>query len=254
MRDRELPARQPLDPGCASELRSGRECLSKDLDWQGGTRTLGGRFYRLTEEHGYLSQYCKPVTCTFTAAQRPIHFEHHTVGNGPTFTYLLEERHMEENLTPRKIYLDPGLGPVEVQNKFDMWRVQNITRWREQNPDAFHTWTTKYGCVIQFWGFRVYYGKCDMCGVLITDRRDISGHISRGPTYTGTWRKYCNPCRDAKAATRARGGMRRSRASRRNRRASDDARLAANAVEDAKGREGREKQRAEKERRRNGFA
>lgn len=94
-----------------------------------------------------------------------------------------------------------------------------VDRWRRENPNALRTWTTKYGCVVQFWGMRVYYGNCADCSVLVTTRRDISGsHYRRGQTRIGAWPKYCDDCRRDRAEKhndRARARMRRVRQERR---------------------------------------
>jgi hypothetical protein len=75
-----------------------------------------------------------------------------------------------------------------------------VDRWRRENPDAFRTWTTKHGCVVQFWGMRVYYGICRDCPGLVTDRRSISGadanRFKTGPTQLGRWPMLCDDCRE----------------------------------------------------------
>jgi hypothetical protein len=89
-----------------------------------------------------------------------------------------------------------------------------IDKWREENPNALRTWTTKYGCVIQFWGMRIYYGECVDCKGLVHARRDVSGY-REGFTHVGRWPKLCDQCRARNAAehnNRARGRMRRVRA------------------------------------------
>ncbi|SIA26326.1 Uncharacterised protein [Mycobacteroides abscessus subsp. abscessus] len=73
---------------------------------------------------------------------------------------------------------------------------------------AASSWTTKNGCVVQFWGVRVYYGTCVDCGVLVHTRRAVTHH--RG----GGWPKLCPSCRNAHEAARAdrsRGSMRKLR-------------------------------------------
>ena len=59
-----------------------------------------------------------------------------------------------------------------------------VDRFREENPDFFDTWPTKYGHVVQFWGMRVYYGACQECGGLVTTRRKITGY-KEGQTLRG---------------------------------------------------------------------
>jgi hypothetical protein len=73
-----------------------------------------------------------------------------------------------------------------------------IDKWRADNPDAFRWWETKHGCVIQFWGMRVYYGTCRDCPALVTARRCISKNGPRfksGPTQLGRWPMLCGNCR-----------------------------------------------------------
>jgi hypothetical protein len=72
-----------------------------------------------------------------------------------------------------------------------------IEKWRQENPDHFTWWTTKYGCVVQFWGMRVYYGTCQVCQGLVTKRRDVTGY-TEGQTQIGRWPKYCDDCRKRK--------------------------------------------------------
>ncbi|WP_342338662.1 MULTISPECIES: hypothetical protein [unclassified Rhodococcus (in: high G+C Gram-positive bacteria)] len=95
-----------------------------------------------------------------------------------------------------------------------------VDAYRRENPDAFHTWTTKSGgCVIQFWGMRVYYGRCEECSTLVTRRRNIS-HKKEGPTNIGRWPKYCAGCNTRKHEAHndaARARMRRLRAGGRQR-------------------------------------
>jgi hypothetical protein len=89
-----------------------------------------------------------------------------------------------------------------------------IDKWREENPNALRTWTTKYGCVVQFWGVRIYYGECADCKALVHTRRDVSGY-REGQTHVGRWPKQCDQCRQRRSAEhndRARGRMRRHRA------------------------------------------
>lgn len=90
--------------------------------------------------------------------------------------------------------------------------------WRRRNPNALRTWTTTHGCVVQFWGMRIYYGNCADCGVLVTARRNISHpRYATGQTNIGRWPKYCDVCnqrRDEEHNDRARGRMQRLRAQR----------------------------------------
>jgi hypothetical protein len=87
--------------------------------------------------------------------------------------------------------------------------VANVDRWREANPDALRTWATEYGCVVAFWGMRVYYGTCQSCGGLVTARRPMAYHGK-----TGRWPKNCRDCQKRKHeehANQARYRMRRRR-------------------------------------------
>jgi hypothetical protein len=95
-----------------------------------------------------------------------------------------------------------------------------VDRWREDNPDAFRTWTTAHGAVVQFWGQRIYYGRCQFvvehadncltshgsktwkcrdctrCCRLVHTRRSIQGKRHRdGKTELGRWPMYCGECR-----------------------------------------------------------
>lgn len=88
--------------------------------------------------------------------------------------------------------------------------IANINRWREANPDALRTWTTTYGCVVAFWGMRVYYGTCQSCGCLVTARRPMTYNFNG----TGRWPKNCRGCQERKAeehADNARYRMRKAR-------------------------------------------
>lgn len=91
--------------------------------------------------------------------------------------------------------------------------------WRRRNPNALRTWTTSNGgCVVQFWGMRVYYGNCADCRTLVTTRRKISHpQYATGQTNIGRWPKYCAGCnrrRGEEHNDRARGRMQRLRAQR----------------------------------------
>lgn len=71
-----------------------------------------------------------------------------------------------------------------------------VDRWRRENPNALRSWTTKHGCVVQFWGMRVYYGSCRDCSALVTTRRNIAGLTHRdGQTLLGRWPELCPQCR-----------------------------------------------------------
>jgi hypothetical protein len=96
-------------------------------------------------------------------------------------------------------------------------------RWRRENPDALRTWTTKHGCVVQFWGMRIYYGRCRDCGSLVTTRRGITGLLHRdGMTFTGSWPQLCGRCRTRKDDEHAANARYRMARLRRQRYASRD--------------------------------
>ncbi len=91
-----------------------------------------------------------------------------------------------------------------------------VDRWRRENPDALRSWTTKYGCVVQFWGMRVYYGRCRECAGLVTARRGIA-HNKRGRTDTGRYPELCAECKAAKEAEHSERARYRMAALRRER-------------------------------------
>lgn len=72
----------------------------------------------------------------------------------------------------------------------------------EELNNAVSTWTTKHGCVVQFWGMRIYYGTCTQCGGLATGLKPEAGG--------GSYPKLCQPCRES-TADRARRSMARLR-------------------------------------------
>ena len=119
---------------------------------------------------------------------------------------------------PRITMADAKTAVVAYSSKPDAHRLvpNKIDRWRRENPDALRTWATNHGCVVQFWGMRVYYGACKECGALLTARRNVAKH-RRGPTIIGRWPELCEPCRVRKSEAdnnAARGRMRRLRAAR----------------------------------------
>lgn len=67
-----------------------------------------------------------------------------------------------------------------------------LDAWRRDNPNAFATWETKYGCVVVFWGWKIYYGRCVDCGGVVTTRRQADG---RGQG-SARWPKYCPECKE----------------------------------------------------------
>jgi hypothetical protein len=70
----------------------------------------------------------------------------------------------------------------------------NIDRWRAENPDKVRHGKAAYGCVVAFWGMRVYYGTCQSCERLVTARKPMSYSGQ-----DGRWPKYCPTCRSRKA-------------------------------------------------------
>lgn len=102
-----------------------------------------------------------------------------------------------------------------------------LDRWRSENPDELRTWTTKLGCVVQFWGVRLYYGLCKDCGGLVTDRRSVARF--RGVvTNIGRWKERCEGCarlNDERHEDNARHRMARLRRQRRE--VADSRRVAA---------------------------
>lgn len=88
-------------------------------------------------------------------------------------------------------------------------RIAAIDKSRAENPDELQTWTTTYGCVVAFWGMRVYYGTCQSRGCLVTARRPMAYHGQ-----TGRWPKNCPDCQERLAEEhddKARHRMRRAR-------------------------------------------
>lgn len=115
--------------------------------------------------------------------------------------------------------LDPAYYVVPLSRAEARSVPTRVDAWRRANPDAFRTWSSKYGCVVQFWGMRVYYGRCSDCSGLVTARRRITDpRYRRGETNIGRWPKYCAPCRDRRDQEhndRARVRMRQLRERRR---------------------------------------
>ncbi len=70
-------------------------------------------------------------------------------------------------------------------------------QWRRENPNDLKQWPTKYGHVSQFWGFRVYCGRCKDCEAPVTTRRDVSAY-NWGETRIGRWPALCAECQSAK--------------------------------------------------------
>jgi len=130
-----------------------------------------------------------------------------------------------------KAFIQDGLYVAGMLGKWDAGKIQaaaelrreqkagaarKIDKYRAENPDDFRTWETKHGCVIQFWGMRVYYGRCRDCSDLVTTTRDVSQY-KEGPTMIGRWPALCEECRqrkrdeDAAAARRRMAELRRKR-------------------------------------------
>ncbi|MDV6246883.1 hypothetical protein [Rhodococcus opacus] len=86
---------------------------------------------------------------------------------------------------------------VSPLSRQDAKRVASkVDRYRQENPDEFHTWDTARGSVFQYRGWRFYYGSCRDCSDLVTKSRDISRYKD-GPTNLGRWPVLCPPCRTA---------------------------------------------------------
>ncbi|EKT81851.1 hypothetical protein WSS_A15204 [Rhodococcus opacus M213] len=90
-----------------------------------------------------------------------------------------------------------------------------VDKWREENPNAFYQYVVEEtgGCMIQFWGYRIYYGRCVDCSGVVTRRRKISPNKT-GPTWTGRWPLYCTECTAKKSAKRVDANRARVRARR----------------------------------------
>ncbi len=71
--------------------------------------------------------------------------------------------------------------------------TSRLDRWRSENPDTYRGWSTMFGCVIQMWGVRMYYGRCKDCGARVMCRRDVSQYRS-GQTNLGRWQERCADC------------------------------------------------------------
>lgn len=96
---------------------------------------------------------------------------------------------------------------------------------RRQNPNRVNRWNTKYGCVVQFWGMRVYCGRCRDCAAPVTTLRDVSRH-NWGLTTVGRWPELCENCRSKKREAHAEGARHRMAALRRERKQFRDAQFA----------------------------
>lgn len=86
--------------------------------------------------------------------------------------------------------------------------ARGVDKYRKENPDDFRTWETEYGCVVQFWGMRVYYGSCRDCPGLVTTKRNVSGYRA-GPTQIGRWPLLCETCRERRKAEHAEAARKR---------------------------------------------
>jgi hypothetical protein len=105
-----------------------------------------------------------------------------------------------------------------VPMRYDASVPTKVDKYRRENPNAFYTYEVEKtgGCVVQFWGFRIYYGRCANCSELVTTRRNISQR-KRGETRTGRWPSYCAECIRQRAEDhndKARVRMQRLRAER----------------------------------------
>lgn len=99
-------------------------------------------------------------------------------------------------------------------NKEAFLTVRNrVDVWRDENPNDVKSWAVCRGVVVQFWGMRIYYGRCVDCELLITDRRNVSHPRHRdGRVMIGRWPKYCQRCREKSDATKTRKRQARWRA------------------------------------------
>lgn len=97
-----------------------------------------------------------------------------------------------------------------------------LDQWRRENPDALRTWTTKHGCVVLFWGVKVYYGTCVGCGGLVHTRRYVSTDQGKQPLGGGAWPSLCERCRERRQSER-RDKSRKLMAKRRKREYADRA-------------------------------
>lgn len=106
----------------------------------------------------------------------------------------------------------PRIDSADIPEAADVGKVPlRVDRWRRENPDAVRSWTTKHGCVVLFWGFKVYYGTCTGCGGLVTTRRYVAHDKGDGRAGGGSWPKLCSACRasrEEERANRARRTMR----------------------------------------------
>jgi hypothetical protein len=119
---------------------------------------------------------------------------------------------------------DAALKPLDNRQAQEV--ESHLDKWRKDNPNAFRTWTTKLGCVIQFWGMRVYYGRCKDCGGLVTDRRSVARY-RKGITNIGRWRERCGGCAEVNRQAHEDGARFRMARLRQKRRESRDTQMLA---------------------------
>ena len=129
---------------------------------------------------------------------------------------------IEDGLSARGAGVGPGaLVAAEEARARKARAARGVDKYREDNPDDFRTWETKYGCVVQFWGMRVYYGTCRDCPGLVHTRRNVSGYRA-GPTQIGRWPVLCEVCRERRTAEHAEAARKRMAELRRKRYAARD--------------------------------
>ncbi|UZG58238.1 hypothetical protein [Rhodococcus opacus] len=125
---------------------------------------------------------------------------------------------------PRIATEDRADAVVPLSHKEAKTVDSKVDRWRRENVNDVKSWDTKRGHVVQWGGFRVYYGKCRDCSGLVTTRRDIRRY-KEGETNIGRWPLLCGPCRTQKAAANADAPRERMRRLRAKRYAERDAQL-----------------------------
>lgn len=74
---------------------------------------------------------------------------------------------------------------------------------RRENPNRLRTWRTASGGVVtQFWGMRIYCGRCRDCSGPVTCRRNVSAR-NWGSTNVGRWPLLCDSCRNRNTTQRS---------------------------------------------------
>lgn len=117
-----------------------------------------------------------------------------------------------------------GPSPSVIAMRALLWEGEkqrsaaNIEQWRSENREAFKSWDTTYGHLVQIGCDRFYVGRCQTCQRIMTVHRDVS-HYKHGFTHVGRWPKTCAECRAKRVRAhddKARGRMRRLRERERN--------------------------------------